>query len=42
MPRHTNTFAAAFAAILITLVSLQAVTSVPHSALAVIDAPTLA
>ncbi|WP_282098373.1 hypothetical protein [Qipengyuania polymorpha] len=42
MPRLTNHFAAAFAAITITLVSLQAVTSVPPAQLAVIDAPTLA
>lgn len=42
MPRLTNHFVAAFAAIIITLVSLQAVTSVPQAQLAVIDAPTLA
>ena len=42
MPRLPSSFAAAFAAILITLVSLQAVTSVPQAQLTVIDAPTLA
>ena len=42
MPRLSQNIAAAFAAILITLVSVQAVTSVPPSQLAVIDAPTLA
>ncbi len=42
MTRLPNNFAAAFAAIIITLISLQAVTSVPQAQLAVIEAPTLA
>ena len=42
MPHLSSRFAAAFAAVLITLVSLQAVTNVPQSQLAVIDVPTLA
>lgn len=42
MPRITTHLTAAFAAALITIVSLQAVTSVPHAQVAVIDTPTLA
>ena len=42
MPRFANQFAAVFAAIAITLVSMQVVTSVPPSQLALLEAPTLA
>lgn len=42
MPHLSSRFAAVFAAILLTLVSLQAVTSVPQSQLAVVDVPALA
>lgn len=42
MPRITTHLTAAFAAVLITIVSLQAVTSVPQAHVAVIDTPTLA
>lgn len=42
MPRITTHLTAAFAAVIITIVSLQAVTSVPQAQLAAIDAPTLA
>ena len=42
MPRLTQSFAAAFAAIAITLVSMQIVTSVPPAQVALIEAPALA
>ncbi|EDL49153.1 hypothetical protein [Erythrobacter sp. SD-21] len=42
MPRLSTNVAAAFAAIIITIVSLQTITSVPPTQLAVIDAPKLA
>ena len=42
MSRLSIHFAAAFAAVLLTLVSMQIVTSVPPSQLALIDAPAIA
>ena len=42
MSHLTNQFAAVFAAIAITLVSMQIVTSVPPAQLALIDAPAIA
>ena len=42
MPRFTSQFAAAFAAIIITVVSMQAVTNVPLAQLAVLEAPVIA
>ncbi len=42
MPRLTNNFAAVFAAIAITVVSMQVVTSVPAAQANVVEAPLLA
>ena len=42
MSRLTSNFAAAFAAIIITIVSMQAIAAVPASQPAVIDAPAIA
>ncbi|WP_282099929.1 hypothetical protein [Qipengyuania gelatinilytica] len=42
MPRLTTHFAAAFAALAITVMSLQTVTSVPAAQVAILAAPAIA
>ena len=42
MPRLTNHFAAAFAAVIITLVSVHAVTGMPQASASVLAAPVAA